>query len=676
MLKFVGPLLFILPLTAQQTLPDLIVTASRVAAPSDDIPFTTEILDSETLIENASRTLPQAFLNTPGVLVQQTTPAQGSPFIRGFTGRRNLLLQDGIRLNNSSWRGGPVQYWNTLDSQAINRVELIKSQGSVLYGSDAIGGTLNVFSKSSHFREREGAFYNGSAYYRFDTNSKSNIGRLEQTLGQGGKWGLTVGLSAKDIGDIRDSALGRMVGTGYQEHSFDAKFEYAVTDTLTLTATHTLLDQDDISRWHSTINNPGWTHGSSFTTAGTDLARDLDQERSLSYIRLDETETNLTWIDSWQATASFQKTQDSEFRVRSSGRADFRNLDVDTYGLTLQAKSGNLVWGADYYRDEIDAEGERNGLEFASNRPVADDSSYDSFALFANYQGTLGTKLRYDAGARFTYARAQWNGFRPEGALVDQSGESSWENLSFSLRGQYEIHETLTLFGGASQAFRAPNLDDLTGSQFALNGLDSRGSPNVDPETYITTEIGARYQNHNLTVELSAYYTFIDDGIIRVDDGTGGLITTNGSDGYIYGFEAKTTWNFSPQWELTAQASWQDGNQTTNGIEDTIRRLNPLNGSLALKWTSPTDRYWISGRIQGAARQDNLSTLAASDTQRIPVNGTPSYITANIYSGWQVRDNLQLNLALENLTDEDYRIHGSGQNAPGRNATLSVKYTW
>jgi len=380
MLKFIGPLLFILPLTAQQTLPDLIVTASRVAAPSDDVPFTAEILDSETLIENASRTLPQAFLNTPGVLVQQTTPAQGSPFIRGFTGRRNLLLQDGIRLNNSSWRGGPVQYWNTLDSQAINRVELIKSQGSVLYGSDAIGGTVNVFSKSSHFREREGAFYNGSAYYRFDTNSKSNIGRLEQTLGQGGKWGLTVGLSAKDIGDIRDSALGRMVGTGYQEHSFDAKFEYAVTDTLTLTATHTLLDQDDISRWHSTINNPGWTHGSSFTTAGTDLARDLDQERSLSYIRLDETETNLTWIDSWQATASFQKTQDSEFRVRSSGRADFRNLDVDTYGLTLQAKSGNLVWGADYYRDEIDADSvtmpapasptpEPNGTAFALKEP-------------------------------------------------------------------------------------------------------------------------------------------------------------------------------------------------------------------------------------------------------------------------------------------------------------------
>jgi len=105
-------------------------------------------------------------------------------------------------------------------------------------------------------------------------------------------------------------------------------------------------------------------------------------------------------------------------------------------------------------------------------------------------------------------------------------------------------------------------------------------------------------------------------------------------------------------------------------------RLNPLNGSISLKWTEPQERYWISGRIQAAARQDNLSVLAASDTQRIPINGTPDYIVASIYAGWHVNDTLTLNFAFENLTDEDYRIHGSGQNQPGRNATVSIKYEW
>ena len=99
------------------------------------------------------------------MLVQKTANGHGSPFIRGFTGRQNLLLVDGVRLNNSTFRSGPVQYWNTVDPLSIDHIELIKSQGSVLYGSDAVGGTLNAFTKSSDFRARTDgqAYVGGSA---------------------------------------------------------------------------------------------------------------------------------------------------------------------------------------------------------------------------------------------------------------------------------------------------------------------------------------------------------------------------------------------------------------------------------------------------------------------------------------------------------------------------------
>ncbi|MGC6581459.1 MAG: TonB-dependent receptor plug domain-containing protein, partial [Akkermansiaceae bacterium] len=176
-------------LAAQNSLPNLIVTASRTTEEASESPYSSEILSAEELLEEAARTLPQALQNSPGVLVQQTTPGHGSPFIRGFNGRQTLLLQDGIRLNNATWRGGPVQYWNTVDSQAIDRIELIKSQGSVLYGSDAIGGTVNTFTKSSDFRDEDGFFSGGASYYRFDTNSQSNLGRIEQRFGVGGQWG-------------------------------------------------------------------------------------------------------------------------------------------------------------------------------------------------------------------------------------------------------------------------------------------------------------------------------------------------------------------------------------------------------------------------------------------------------------------------------------------------------
>ncbi|MGB2454322.1 MAG: TonB-dependent receptor plug domain-containing protein, partial [Akkermansiaceae bacterium] len=475
-------LLFPISVIAQEILPEIVVTANRTTKETKEVPYTLEILTAEDLLENATRTLPQAFLNTPGVLVQQTTTGHGSPYIRGFTGRQNLLLQDGIRLNNSTWRNGPVQYWNTLDAQAIDRLELIKSQGSVLFGSDAIGGTVNTLSKSSNFRQENGTFSGGAAYYRFDTNSESHLGRIEQRFGVGEKWGIMLGYSASDIGDIRDSDLGTMRGTGYSQLSHDLKFEYALAPSQTLTLAHFHLDQDDISRWHNTIHNPGWTQGSSFTTAGTDLSRDYDQERSLTYLRFEETNANSSWIDRYQATISFQRTQDSEFRVRESGRSDTRILDIDTFGLSLVAGTGETVWGADYFHDQIDSQGFRNRTPRPSNRPIADDSTYESIGVFTNYTGAIGQRFTYDTGARFTYIQAQWDGYRPDGAIVDQIGDGSWDNLSLSLRGQYELDDFWTIFGGASQAFRAPNLDDLTGRQFSLNGLDENGSPAVDPE--------------------------------------------------------------------------------------------------------------------------------------------------------------------------------------------------
>ena len=367
-------LLFPISIIAQEILPEIVVTANRTTKETKEVPYTLDILTAKDLLENATRTLPQAFLNTPGVLVQQTTPGHGSPYIRGFTGRQNLLLQDGIRLNNSTWRNGPVQYWNTLDAQAIDRLELIKSQGSVLFGSDAIGGTVNILSKSSNFRQENGPFSGGAAYYRFDTNSKSHLGRIEQRFGVGEKWGIMLGYSASDIGDIRDSGLGTMRGTGYSQLSHDLKLEYALNPSQTLTLAHFHLDQNDLSRWHNTIHNPGWTQGSSFTTAGTDLSRDYDQERSLTYLRFEETNANSSWIDRYQATISFQRTQDSEFRVRESGRSDTRILDIDTFGLSLVAGTGETVWGADYFHDQIDSQGFRNSTPRPSNRPIADDS--------------------------------------------------------------------------------------------------------------------------------------------------------------------------------------------------------------------------------------------------------------------------------------------------------------
>ena len=94
--------------------------------------------------EQMAASVPEALSETPGVLVQQTAHGQGSPYLRGFTGFRTVALVDGIRLNNSTFRDGPNQYWSTIDALAITRLEVVKGPASVMYGSDAVGGTVNA----------------------------------------------------------------------------------------------------------------------------------------------------------------------------------------------------------------------------------------------------------------------------------------------------------------------------------------------------------------------------------------------------------------------------------------------------------------------------------------------------------------------------------------------------
>lgn len=673
------------PAFCQDLLEPLFVTASRSEQRGSETAYSTAYLDSDFIMENSRRTLPEALQFTPGVLVQKTANGHGSPIIRGFTGRQNLLMVDGVRLNNSTWRGGPVQYWNTVDPFSIDRIELVKSQGSVLYGSDAVGGTLNAFTKSSGFLDQaDGTFFqHGSGYYEYRSNGEgSNIGRLESQFGVGGQWGVHLGLSAKDFGDIEDSAVGRMKNTGYPEQDLDFRFDMALSNRVTLTLAYQYVNQDDVWRWHRTRFNPGWTHDGHVVTAGSYLTEIYDQERSMAYFKLTgENPEDTAFIHRWHTTLSWQKSQDSTDNLRKTGDHRASAIDLDTYGLDVGFESeigpGTLVYGFDYYHDQADAEAYRNGVFDAERRPVADGSSYDLLGAYTQYEWRPLEPLMISGGLRYTYAQAGWDAYRAIGAPTDTSGEGEWDNLSASLRALWDLNDCWSLYGGVSQAFRAPNLNDLTGSNVSRGGLDSYGSPDLDPEKYVTAELGARYGNETVSGSLAGFYTWNRDAIISEVVGSD-TFASNGGSGYVYGFEAEGAWRINPCWTLSAMAAWNEGktDSPTNG-ERWITRQLPLSSSVALRWTHPNDRFWVEGRVLAAVTEDRIHPAdQADDASRIPTNGTPGYIVASLRGGWTVNDHLELTCGIENLTDEDYRNHGSGQNEPGLSGIFGVKVIW
>ncbi len=126
---------------------EIIVTATASERSAHDVPYTVEVFSATELRQRRlARTLPEALAEVPGVMLQKTAHGQGSPYVRGFTGFRNLFLIDGVRLNNSVFRDGPNQYWATVDPLGLERLEVVKGPVSSLYGSDAVGGTVNAIT--------------------------------------------------------------------------------------------------------------------------------------------------------------------------------------------------------------------------------------------------------------------------------------------------------------------------------------------------------------------------------------------------------------------------------------------------------------------------------------------------------------------------------------------------
>lgn len=206
----------------------------------------------------------------------------------------------------------------------------------------------------------------------------------------------------------------------------------------------------------------------------------------------------------------------------------------------------------------------------------------------------------------------------------------------------------------------------------------------VDPENFLTYEIGLRQNGKNTSFQAAFFYTDIEDIItdVPVSSGSSNTQAANGRDGYIYGFELEGAWQINEQWLLSGFVAWQEGETNTAAfiggptVDEPYSRALPLTASVALRWTHPSEKVWIEGRVLAAETADRLSAADMGDTQRIPTNGTPSYVVPMLYAGWKAAQNLEFNLGLENIANVDFRHHGSGNNEPGFNAILGVRTTW
>lgn len=654
-----------------------LVTATRSSGGALETPWASEVVPAELIRRRSYRTLPQILRDVPGVMVQETSPGQGSPYLRGFTGFRTLLLIDGIRLNSSVLRDGPNQYWSTVDPWSLERLEVVMGPGSVLHGSDAIGGTVNAITKLPGY----GRGFGGELFYRAATAEASHIGRLEVDVASGDRLGVLAGLGGKRFGDVEaGGGTGEQPGTGYDESSGDVKLESWLSDDVRLVVARQEVHQNDVPRTHSTRDAVPFEG----TTAGSDRRRELDQDRELTYAQLLGTRPGEA-IDAFRLSLSWHEQEELEDRIRSSGARSLQGFEVGTLGLLASASSpsawGRWTYGFEIYRDTVDSFSTTNPIQ----GPVADDATYELYGVFVQDELDVTERLGLTLGARFEHAAADAD--RVSDPVTGQriEIEDDWSELVGSARFAYGlVPERLGLFGGVSQGFRAPNLSDLTRFDSARSNELELPSPGLDPERFTSYELGLELEHERGSARLALFYTDIRDQIQRFPTGgtspTGAIEITkdNVGDGEVHGVEVGGAWEVRPGWTALGAATWLDGEAETFPTSaqvltsEPLDRLMPLTLQAGLRWEAEDGARWVELLGTWADDADELSTRDEADTQRIPPGGTPGYLVLDLRGGLRLREHVTLDLGLTNLTDEDYRVHGSGSNMPGRSLVAGV----
>lgn len=131
-------------------------------------------------------------------------------------------------------------------------------------------------------------------------------------------------------------------------------------------------------------------------------------------------------------------------------------------------------------------------------------------------------------------------------------------------------------------------------------------------------------------------------------------------------------------WTLWANLTWMRGELDApvaaggNEVSEPVSRLMPTTLNSGLRWRHPQGNVWAEFAATFAEKQDRLASNDILDTQRIPVGGTPGYEVFHVRGGWNPTRYTTLTAAVENLTNKDYRIHGSGSNEAGLNFILTA----
>lgn len=665
---------------------------------------------------NNPQTTADLLATSGDVYIQKSQQGGGSPMIRGFAANRVLIVVDGVRMNNAIYRSGNLQNVISLDANSLQNAEVIFGPGSVIYGSDAIGGVMSFQTLQPVLSNSGQTNFSSEGFGRFSSVNSEQTYHWRLNAGSN-RWGIASSVTYSKFDDLQMGANGR---DEYLRNNFVSRIDGQ--DTLLTNDSPEMQVPSGYDQWNASQKiryrpNLNWD---------VDLALHYSRTSDVPrYDRLiefrDGAPRSAEWyygpqkwwmnalnvrynrlgkaFDSARLTAAFQDYEESRID-RRFGNLNLRQRveEVKVYSLNLDLDkklnaNNSLYYGSEFVHNRIGSSGEQENIESGELTPVSsrypDDSQYSSYAAYAKLKSNFHLNHTFLAGIRYSRISLTADFDDAFFPFPFESLDIRTGALNGSLGWVYRPSDRWQVNLNAASGFRAPNIDDAGKIFDSEPGNVVVPNESLKPETAYSVDLGfVKRIDDRIRLEATGFFTLLRDAMVRRDfqfngqdsivyDGTISRVqaVVNADEATVYGLQTAIRVLLSDQLSFRKHFTWATG-EDKDGLP--LRHINPFFGSAYLSYQMSKLRADISFNYNGEISNENLAIteqakthIYASDENGLPFS--PSWFTLNLKAAYQINDKFRLHGGIENILDKRYRPYSSGIVAGGRNFVLAIR---
>ena len=712
-----------------ELLDEVVISASKFSQKFREVPKkVTQI--NRSMIEFTNPMTSADLLERGGyVYIQKSQLGGGSPMIRGLSTNRLVLSVDGVRLNNAIFRSGNIHNVISISPMNIENTEVIMGSASVLYGSDAIGGVMNFYTKKAKLSNDSNPNIQININSRYSSASNEKMYHIDFNYGlekiaflssfsKSDFDDLTMGIhgpsdylrpnyvtqnSAGDDVLVTNSKPRVQRNTGYSQTNFMQKVLYEPNENLSIDIGIHFSKTGNIPRYDRLIRtneNEGlyyseWYYG--------------PQEWLLINSQLTYIPKESKFYDELKFGSSFQRFSESRNSRRfSDSFLKSREEELDIFSLNLDffkkiSENSNITYGLEMIENKVGSFAKSINISDLSETPIStrypDNSSLNSLGLYVNYKTKIIEDVFFQSGVRYSstvlksdlsqnniyYDFMYENTTLENGAFVGGIGLSWVRNIYNNWK--FNINT----------AFRSPNIDDLAKVFDSEPGSVVVPNPDLKPERSFGLEFGGYFRTkNNIELDFSSYVTYLYNSFIRDDftlsNGVSEIIydgelsqiqaLQNSSKSFIYGIEFGINMFLNKNFRMKSQHNLIAGYELDDlpfGMP--VRHIPPNYGNFHLIYNNGD--FTIDTYLNYNSKI-SFNNLAESERAKpymyaLDENGnpySPSWMTFNVRSKYSFSKMLNINFTVENITNKLYRPYSSGISAPGINFIFSFSYAY